>query len=42
MLVNFAVTWTVSQFTEAPPKEVQDMVEAIRLPSEAPETKAHG
>lgn len=32
MLINFAVAFIVSSFTPAPPKEVEDMVEAIRLP----------
>ena len=33
MLLNFAVTLTVSRFTPAPPPEVQALVEEIRLPS---------
>ncbi|MFT5882160.1 MAG: cation/acetate symporter [Crocinitomicaceae bacterium] len=33
MLINFAVTFIVSAFTPAPPKEVQDMVESIHIPS---------
>lgn len=33
MIVNFAVTIIVSQFTPAPPMEVQEMVESIRVPS---------
>lgn len=32
MLINFAVAFIVSAFTPAPPKEVEEMVEAIRLP----------
>jgi cation/acetate symporter len=32
-LVNFIVAYAVSNATEAPPKEVQDMVEHIRVPS---------
>jgi len=32
MLINFAVTFIVSAFTPAPPQEVQDMVESIRMP----------
>lgn len=32
MLLNFAVAILVSNFTKAPPKEVQDMVENIRFP----------
>ena len=33
MLINFAVTLTVSRFTPPPPAEVQALVEEIRLPS---------
>lgn len=32
MLVNFVVTVVVSRLTAAPPREIQDMVESIRLP----------
>lgn len=32
MLLNFAVTWTVSLMTPPPPPQVQEMVEAIRYP----------
>jgi len=32
-LVNFAVAYGVSKVTSAPPKEVQDLVEHIRVPS---------
>ncbi|WP_461209719.1 sodium:solute symporter family protein [Desulfocurvus sp. DL9XJH121] len=32
MLLNFAVTITVSYLTPAPPQEVQDMVESVRFP----------
>ena len=35
MLVNFAVTAVVSAFTPAPPKEIQEMVESIHIPSGA-------
>jgi cation/acetate symporter len=35
MLVNFAVTIVVTAFTPAPPKEVQDMVDSIHIPSDA-------
>ncbi len=43
MLINFAVTLTVSPFTKAPPEHVQETVRNIRLPSEttaAPEGAA--
>ncbi len=33
MLLNFAVTLSVSRFTPPPPQAVQDLVEEIRLPS---------
>ena len=32
MIINFAVSWSISRFTPKPPKEVQDMIENIRLP----------
>lgn len=32
MTLNFAVSYAVSKFTSAPPQEVQDMVERIRVP----------
>lgn len=34
MLLNFAVAFLVSSFTPAPPQEVVDMVESIRLPDD--------
>ncbi len=41
MLVNFAVSIIVMQFTEAPPKAVQEIVEDIRIPSGAGEASEH-
>ncbi|MEM6965545.1 MAG: sodium:solute symporter family protein [Bacteroidota bacterium] len=42
MLVNFAVSFVVSRVTDAPPQSVQDIVENIRIPSNAGEaTLAH-
>ena len=38
MLINFAVAFSVSKFTPAPPQEVQDMVERIHIPSGAGES----
>ncbi len=35
MLMNFAVSLTISSFTPAPPPEVQEMVEEIRVPRAA-------
>ena len=32
MALNFVVAYVVSQFTNAPPKDVQDMIERIRVP----------
>ncbi|MBT5766655.1 MAG: cation acetate symporter [Kordiimonadaceae bacterium] len=32
MSLNFVVAYVVSQFTNAPPKDVQDMIERIRVP----------
>ena len=37
MVVNFMVSLTVSRFTAAPPLEVQEIVENIRIPSGSPE-----
>ncbi|MDD7984242.1 cation acetate symporter [Lentisphaera marina] len=37
MFINFIVTFVISAFTPAPPQEVQDMVEHIRIPSGAGE-----
>ena len=34
MVINFAVTLVASMVTPAPPQEVQDMVESIRLPDD--------
>lgn len=36
MVINFIVTWSVSRFTPPPPLEVQDMVELLRMPDDAP------
>lgn len=41
MIVNFVVSLTVSRFTPAPPQEVQDIVEDIRIPSGAGEASGH-
>jgi len=41
MLVNFVISFTVSRLTAEPPKNVQDIVENIRLPSGAGEAHAH-
>lgn len=35
MIINFIVSIVISKFTPAPPEEVQDLVEDIRLPSGA-------
>jgi cation/acetate symporter len=40
MLLNFAVSLTVSSFTPPPPQEVQDLVEEIRIPSGAGDASA--
>jgi cation/acetate symporter len=34
-LLNFAVAYFVSQATEEPPQEVQDLVESVRIPKGA-------
>ncbi|WP_299550484.1 sodium:solute symporter family protein [Seonamhaeicola sp.] len=41
MLLNFIVSITIMKFTKAPPKEVQDIVENIRIPSGAGEAINH-
>ena len=33
MLINFAVTLTVSRFTPPPPERVQRLIEDIRVPN---------
>ena len=40
-IVNFAVAYTVSRVTQAPPVHVQEMVESIRMPAGAGEAHAH-
>lgn len=41
MLINFGVSIIVSKLTPAPPQEVQELVEEIRLPNSAGEAHAH-
>lgn len=41
MVVNFIVSLTVCRFTAAPPLEVQEIVENIRIPSGAGEATGH-
>ncbi|CAA6679546.1 MULTISPECIES: sodium:solute symporter family protein [unclassified Lentimonas] len=41
MLINFVVAFVVSAFTPAPPKEVQEMVENIHIPSGSGEASHH-
>ncbi len=41
MLLNFLVSIVICHFTSAPPKEVQDIVENIRIPSGAGEATHH-
>jgi cation/acetate symporter len=40
-ILNFIVTYTVSRATEAPPKEIQDLVESVRVPRGAIEAATH-
>ncbi len=35
MMINFIITLTVSSFTKDPPKEIQELVESVRVPSGA-------
>jgi cation/acetate symporter len=41
MLLNFMVSIIISLFTPDPPKEVQDIVENIRIPSGVTEPESH-
>ncbi len=41
MLVNFVVSLVISSFTPKPPKEVQEIVDTIRIPSGANNTQEH-
>lgn len=41
MIVNVIISITVSRMTPAPPKDVQEMVESIRIPSGAGEASNH-
>jgi len=41
MIVNFIVAFVVNKFTPAPPQDVQDIVEHIRIPSGAGEATGH-
>ncbi|WP_019039255.1 sodium:solute symporter family protein [Psychroflexus tropicus] len=41
MLVNFTVSIAISKFTPAPPQDVQEMVENVRIPSGAGEASGH-
>lgn len=41
MIINFVVSITVSRFTPAPPADVQELVEDIRIPSGAGEATDH-
>jgi cation/acetate symporter len=40
MILNFVVSFAVSRSTEAPPQEIQDMVESVRVPRGAAEASA--
>ncbi|WP_179339032.1 sodium:solute symporter family protein [Winogradskyella ludwigii] len=41
MCVNFVISVVISRLSPAPPQEVQDMVESIRIPSGAGEAQDH-
>jgi len=41
MLLNFMVSIIISLFTPDPPKEVQEIVENIRIPSGVMEANSH-
>ena len=41
MIINFAIAFLVSSITPPPPKEVQEMVEEIRIPKGAGDAVNH-
>ncbi len=41
MIINFIVSIVISKFTPAPPQNVQEMVDSIRIPSGADEAIEH-
>lgn len=41
MILNFVIAFVVSRMTEAPPQEIQDMVESVRIPRGAGAATAH-
>ena len=41
MIVNIVISFVVSRMTPAPPQDVQDIVENIRIPSGAGEAQSH-
>ncbi|MDP4611323.1 MAG: cation acetate symporter, partial [Opitutales bacterium] len=41
MLINFAVAFSVSAFTPAPPQEIQEMVESIHIPKGSGDASHH-
>jgi len=41
MLLNLAITMTVSRLTKEPPKDVQDLVDSVRIPRGAKEAHYH-
>ncbi len=41
LVLNFVVAIVVSRFTEAPPKEIQDLIQSVRIPRGAGEAVEH-
>lgn len=41
MLLNFVIAYAVSRSTDPPPKEIQDIVESVRLPIKAGDATVH-
>jgi cation/acetate symporter len=41
MILNFVITYFLSRATEAPPQEIQDMVESVRIPRGAGTASVH-
>jgi cation/acetate symporter len=41
MILNFVITYVVSRVTAAPPQEIQDLVESVRVPRGAGAASGH-
>ena len=41
MIINFIITWVVTNMTKAPPQEIQELVEMVRIPKGAGASMDH-